>query len=324
MKSYFRAVADRGKRIWLLVLLLLLIALLLPRIPVRHSAFDYIVVFDITQSMDVEDYELSQRPTSRLEMARFAAREALQRLPCGSHVGWAAFTGYRTLLLLAPVEVCSNYGDLLNSLTRVNGAMRWENASEITKGVYWAMRGAKQLPDHPDVIFITDGQEAPPLDPGNPLPMFEDLKPGQVHGWVLGAGGTTPQRIPKSDEDGNRIGFWQADEVMQRADAPAGRGPIQLEHLSGLREDHLRELAHQVGFEYQRLGDPQSLLRAMRDRRFSRPETERADLYWLPAAAALLVLIVRYWPVRGRARISGVAKSDAERTPVTPVYENGS
>ena len=41
---------------------------------------------------------------------------ALTELPCGSRLGLAAFTGYRSLMLLAPVEVCEYYGDLLATL----------------------------------------------------------------------------------------------------------------------------------------------------------------------------------------------------------------
>lgn len=287
---------DRANRPGLLALLLLLIAILLPPVPLRHSVFDEIVVFDITQSMDVEDYELDRHPVSRLQYARAAARDALRQLPCGSRIGWAAFTGYRTLLLLAPVEVCANYADLLGSLANVNGEMRWENASEITKGVYWAMRGAKQLGSRPHVIFISDGQEAPPLDPRYPLPMFEDLRPGQVHGWLLGAGGATPQRIPKSDDDGNPVGYWQSDEVIQRPEKTAGFARAPDEHLSALDATHLQDLAHQVGFDYARLDRPAALLRALRDPRFARRELVRVDLSWIPACLALLLLIGQFLP----------------------------
>jgi mxaL protein len=183
---------DADGRAILLALVLLLIALFLRPIPLKHDTYESLVIFDITQSMDVEDYEQGTTPISRLKFAREAARRALRELPCGSKVGWGAFAGYRTLILLAPVEVCENYGDLLTSLDKVDGGMRWENASEITKGVYWSMRAAKDLGTNPNVIFVTDGQEAPPLDPTNILPMFDDLKAGQVRGYLVGAMSRAP------------------------------------------------------------------------------------------------------------------------------------
>jgi len=280
-----------------IALLLLLIAVFLPAIPLKHDTFQAVVVLDITQSMDVEDYEIRGLPASRLTYAREATRRALRELPCGSKVGLGAFAGYRTLLLLAPVEVCENYGDLLKSLDKVGGGMRWENASEITKGIYWAMRAAKELGSNPSVIFVTDGQEAPPLDPNNVLPMFDDLKIGEVHGWLIGAGGYTPMRVPKTDDDGNRVGYWRADEVIQPGDVAPESKERSIEHLSSLREVHLREVARQVGFDYTRLTDPQSISRAILDKRAARREKAATDLSWIPALAALLVLAARFSPL---------------------------
>jgi mxaL protein len=294
--GWLRGAFDADTRAISAALVLLVIACALPAMPLEHDTYECIVILDITQSMDVEDYELGGSPTSRLAYAREAARRALRELPCGSRVGWGAFAGYRTLLLLAPVEVCENYGDLLTSLAKVDGSMRWENASEITKGVYWSMRAAKQLGSRPNVIFVTDGQEAPPLDPTNILPMFDDLEAGQVHGWLIGAGGYSPMPIPKTDDDGNREGYWRADEVLQPGDLIPGSKSRGAEHLSALREPHLQEVAHQVGFDYARLSSTESIARAMLDRRFARRAQAATDLYWIPALMALLLLAVRFAP----------------------------
>ena len=304
--GWVRGALDADGRAILAALVLLLIAFFVPPIPLKHDTYESLVIFDISQSMDVEDYELGNNPISRLKFAREAAKRALRELPCGSKVGWGAFAGYRTLILLAPVEVCENYGDLLTSLAKVDGGMRWENASEITKGVYWSMRAAKELKSNPNVIFVTDGQEAPPQDPTNILPMFEDLKAGQVRGWLVGAGGYVPRPIPKSDDDGNRIGFWRSDEVKQPGDIIEGSQVRGAEHLSALREPHLQEVARQVGFGYERLNNPEAIARVMLDRRFARREKALTDLYWIPALLALLLLAARFSPLalRGRWAIS--------------------
>jgi mxaL protein len=311
LPAWLRGVFNADGRAISLALLLLVAALFMPAFAVKHDTYDYIVILDITQSMDVEDYKLSGSPVSRLTFAREAARRALRELPCGSKVGWGAFAGYRTLLLLAPVEVCENYGDLLTSLAKVDGGMRWENASEITKGVYWSMRAAKELGSHPDVIFVTDGQEAPPLDSTNPLPMFDDLKTGQVGGWLLGAGGYVPMPIPKTDDDGNREGYWHADEVIQPGDLLPGSTARGMEHLSALREAHLQEIAHQVGWNYDRLSSPESIARAMLDKRFARQELASTDFYWVAALAALLLLAARFSPLRFKRRSARVQRFES-------------
>ncbi|MEJ1962585.1 MAG: hypothetical protein WDO56_13985 [Gammaproteobacteria bacterium] len=204
-----------GSLVLLAALLLFVVALFTPQLKLAHDTYDYIVIFDITQSMDVEDYEVGGVPVSRLGYARSAVREVLRDLPCGSRVGWGAFAEYRSLLLLSPVEVCANYNDLIASLDKIDGRMRWANASEVGRGVYWSVRVALNTESKPDVVFISDGQEAPPLDPAAPVSMPDDVQPGQVRGWVVGAGSETPSPIPKTDEDDRRVGYWQAHDVVQ-------------------------------------------------------------------------------------------------------------
>jgi mxaL protein len=286
-------VFDKHSRAITLALACLLLAWAMQTFNRSRATYDYLVVFDITQSMNVADYKLGEAPASRLAYAREATRRALRDLPCGSRVGWGAFAEYRTLLLLAPIEVCAHYSDLLASLDRIDGRMRWGEASEVWKGVLWAIRVAKETRGAPNVIFLSDGHEAPPLGAGV-HPLFDDVKPGDVRGWLIGVGGYTPQPIPRTDDEGKVIGYWRAEDVMQ-TDASDDGGPSR-EHMSALRERHLRALAKEVGFEYARLAGPASLSDAMRDPRFARPRSVPIDLYWLPVAAALMLLALRFRP----------------------------
>ncbi|HEY5755957.1 MAG TPA: vWA domain-containing protein [Steroidobacter sp.] len=298
MKS-LRLAVDKDSRAIALALILLLVALVMPRVDLPRDAYDYILVFDISQSMNVEDYELDGAPVTRLAFAHEAARRTVRDLPCGSRVGWAAFTGYRTISLLAPVEVCAYYNDLLASLAQIDGRMRWSNASEITKGVYWSVLAAQEtnLPSdtHPDIVFISDGQEAPLLDPAYPPRVLDDLQKDSIRGWLIGVGSDAPSPIPRIDEEGHRQGYWRADEVIQPSAYGNTTAP-PIEHLSGLREPHLRALADQLGFNYSRLTDPASLSEALRDQRFARRRPAPTDLFWLPASIAVLLLAMRFRP----------------------------
>ncbi|HEY4369119.1 MAG TPA: vWA domain-containing protein [Steroidobacteraceae bacterium] len=286
---------DRGSGIVVVALVLLLLGLITPTVQLPRATFDYIVVFDISQSMNVEDYEIDGVPVSRLIYARNSAKQALRALPCGSRVGWGAFTGSRTLLLLAPVETCANYNDLLASLDKIDGRMRWSNASEISKGVYWAMQAAQETGSAPNIVFVTDGQESPPLESGQLPTMLDDLRGSPIHGWLVGAGSDALSPIPREDEDGTRIGFWHADQVIQSESSMDGATP-GLEHLSALREQHLQTVASRLDLNYARLADESSLGKAMRDSRFARRRPVPTDLSWLAAAVALLLLVVRLRP----------------------------
>ncbi|TXC65792.1 VWA domain-containing protein [Piscinibacter aquaticus] len=206
----------------LLAAALLLLAFTQPTLPWNSSLYEHVVVLDVTQSMNVEDTELDGKPASRLDFAKRMLHEALVELPCGSKLGWAIFTEYRSYLLYTPVEVCANRAELRASLAGIDGRMAWSGNSEIAKGLHSSIVVAKALPGRPSVVFVTDGHESPPLNPRH-RPRFDD-KPGEVAGVIVGVGEGKPSPIPKRDPLGRRLGFWAADEVAQVDPRSLGRG----------------------------------------------------------------------------------------------------
>lgn len=304
-----------GRERWLLAGAALALALcfLQPSWPMQRALFDHVVVLDVTQSMNVRDMLLGGKPASRLEFAKQALRQSLVELPCGSKVGWAIFTEYRSFLLLAPLEVCANLGELRDSLDRIDGRMAWTGNSEIAKGLHAGISIAKQLPDHPDLVFVSDGQEAPPLDPRNRPPFGGQA--GEVAGLVVGVGSLVPSRIPKVDPSGRALGFWEADEVLQSDPRNKGRGgtgeamvgdavegvaasSAGSEHLSSLREGHLKLLAGDTGLVYHRLTATQPFIDALTAPALARPVAARLALSPALAGLALLLLVWRQLPRR--------------------------
>jgi mxaL protein len=308
IRGFFRA-GDRGSVVIALALVVLLVGLLMPTMQLPRATYDYIVVFDISQSMNVEDYEVGGLPVSRLIHARNAAKQALRALPCGSRVGWGAFTGNRTLLLLAPVETCANYNDLMASLDKIDDRMRWANASEVAKGVYWGIKAAQDAGSNPNIVFVTDGQESPPLEGGQLPTLLDNLTDNPIRGLLVGAGGDDLVPIPRVDEEGNRHGFWMPDQVIQSDDALQGATP-QMEHLSALRTQYLETLASRLELTYVRLTDEASLSKAMRDKRFMRRRPVPTDVSWIAAALALGLLAIRFRP-EFPSRNSRTARSKA-------------
>jgi mxaL protein len=287
-----------GNALLALALVLLALAAWPPRVQLQRPVFNWLVSFDITQSMNVEDVELDRVAVSRLTLARAAMREVLGALPCGSKIGWSIFADYRSVVILAPVEVCSHYEELLASLERIDARMRWANASNVSKGVTWAVRGAKSIGPETGFVFISDGQESPPLRV-NETPPMTDIRPGEVKGWLIGVGGDVPAPIPKTGSNGEPAGFWQPEDVVQGSAIGSQRN---LEHLSQLRQDHLRGLAELMGVNYQRLTASDALKTAMLDRRFARMLPADVDLRWIPASMALLLLAWRFAPDFGWLR----------------------
>ncbi len=290
--------ALRPQALLLAALTLLAASVLLPPVTLERPTWRYLVVFDITQSMDVEDQSVDGQAASRLAAAREAARLALVALPCGSSIGWAVFTGYRVMPLSLPLEVCRHHEPLLASLERIDGRMRWADASNVGKGVTWAIRSARSIDAATRVVFLSDGHEAPPLRE-NEQPPAQDIEPGEVPGWVVGVGGELPTPIPRSDREGRRLGDWQAADVVQGYGGSSGRGT---EHLSALHEAHLRELAGRLGLQYRRLDAPAALRDAMRDAGYAGAAPVATDLRWVPALAALGLLAWAFRPERWGGR----------------------
>lgn len=265
--------------------LLLVTAAVLPPLPLSRDVVNHLLVFDITQSMYVTDQVQDGHPVSRLAFARAALARALEKLPCGSKIGLGIFASRRTLLLLAPTEVCNNRVELEQAIEQIDARMAWEEASVVVRGVYTATDVAFELPTHPSVIFMTDGQESPPRES---LPDF-DRPVGRVKGVLVGVGGDTPQPIPRLDKQARQVGWWSAAAVVQKP-TPAGFAPNQ-EHLSSLHENYLQALAQQTGLGYRRLERESTLEKVLLDPRLTRKLVVATDLRWIPALLAALLLV---------------------------------
>lgn len=312
----WRALRRSPSRVALAVAALATAACFLePGMTLPRRLFDHIVVLDVTQSMNVTDRTLGGKPASRLAFAKAGLQRALGELPCGSRLGWAIFTEYRSYLLFAPVEVCANRAELRASLAMIDPTMAWSGNSEIAKGLHSAFQIVRELPDKPSLVFITDGHEAPPLNPRF-RPRFDD-KPGEIPGLLVGVGDPRPSPIPKIDPTGRPLGVWGADDVLQTDPRSQGRGgsvggeqmvddgaagaeaPMLgatpgAEHLSGLREPYLQLLARENGLGYLRLTDLDAFAEALHAPEFARRFSARADLRLPLAALALAALLAPY------------------------------
>jgi mxaL protein len=227
-------------------------ALVVPVLPFTRTGAEILAIVDITGSMNVRDYARVGRPESRLDRAKAALRRLVADLPCGSRLALGLFTERQPFLLFEPIET----------------------------GLYRAIDMAAGLGT--DLVFITDGQEAPPLPGGGP-PMFEG-RPGAVRGLIVGAGGYALSPIPRYDDRGREKGFYGEADVQQESrfgpppadaetregynprNAPFGSAAAQgTEHLSSVREPYLKRLAAATGLAYAHLdgpGDLQAPLRA--------------------------------------------------------------
>ena len=276
---------------FLIAFLLLLSTAVIKPIDLRRSVYSFQIGFDISQSMNVEDMSLDGEAVTRLVYAKAMAAALLQQLPCGSSVGWSVFTGRRTLTLITPLEVCEHYSGLVSSLAEVDGSMRWSNGSSIGKGIHQIMRAANDFEQASSIIFMTDGQEAPPLEQGQRgVPNTDNFK---INGLLVGVGGDTPMPIPKSDASGETTGFWRAEDVVQRV--PANATSVG-EEFSRRDDERLSSLARLTRLAYVALDSTQTLPDQAMRADYAEQRLALTDLRWIPASAALLLLILKFLP----------------------------
>lgn len=262
-------------RKWCLMITIVLLTMILfrPHLMLPHRVYDWYFVVDITQSMNVPDYQVAGTSHSRLEMAKQTIRKTLSALPCGSQVALGMFTERNVVNVVEPVEVCAHFAALDQTVASIDWRMAWAADSFISHGVYHALEQAPTLGKQMRVMFFTDGQQAPPANPKY-MPSYAG-KPGDVEGYLVGMGKPVASKIPKLDEKNAVSGYWEQEEVQRfgnfgmaetlsvlameqgQHDRNAGHGPgadrLNNAHLSALDEQNLQRLADTTGLNYVRL-----------------------------------------------------------------------
>ena len=269
-------------------LALLAIALVLPPITRSRAVYDAVVVLDITGSMNVRDQNAGGQTVSRIAMEKLAVGRLLAGLPCGSKLGLAIFVEKQPFLLFEPVETCENFAPLDSEIGAIDWRMGWDSESHIAETLLASIDMARTL--DADLIFMTDGQETPPLSWGG-APNFSQVR-GEVQGVIIGVGGTAFAPIPKFNTQGREIGVFKPGDVpSEQSGMFRGR-----EHLSAVDEPHLRRLASESGLAYQHLGNAGSLAPALRTIARPRLHASKENLRWIPAGTALFLLLLTLVP----------------------------
>lgn len=290
---------------------LVVFALVVPRIQLTRNVYDVVAIVDLTKSMITRDMTTrGGENISRLEASKNALTRLLAELPCQSRMGLGIFTERRSFLLFNPVEVCDNFAPIETAIQSLDWRMAWEGDSMVTSGFYQAVAMAEDL--KADLIFLTDGHEAPPLPPGAGLPDYEG-EPGKVGGFLLGVGGRDKVPLPKIDDEGNEVGVYGHDDLPQENRsgapppdahlrpgwhpkwAPFGTDPPKGdEHLAYVRSKFMDQLAGKTGLAHLDLIDRPNLLAAVQTHARPRPVEVRVDIRPIPAALALALLVALY------------------------------
>ena len=309
-----RFTPQRDTVLHLAALTLLSLSLLHPAIPSQRALHNYLLVADVTQSMNAEDMQLDGKPTSRMACTRHLMHDAVAALPCGAHVSLGVFSNVNIALLFMPIEVCANYDVIQDSIDHLEWRMAWHGNSRLRFGMQSASAILQSLPEAAQLVFFTDGDEAPKLNAINKT----DLSSWQGgSGWLLvGMGNDEPMPVPKFDGDDRIMGYWSMNAMKVEpsavlAEESAGTRDDSIatddsdRYLSRLDEPYLKQLAAEIDAGYLRAGDSAKLIEAMRRQPPAARAPVKVGIDRLLIALAALLLLAAYWPglklrIRGR------------------------
>jgi mxaL protein len=280
-----------------------------PKEQQKSSVYQLIFIVDITRSMNAEDAEYQSQTVSRLAYVKQTLRDLLLKLPCGSKVGLGIFTERRSSLLFEPIEVCSGFSEIDAAIAALDWRMAWAADSRIASGFFSTLEMLQGKKD--TVLFITDGHEAPPVNPRYRTD-FSAVK-NNLKGLIVGVGGIQPVAIPKFNSRGEREGVYGADDVPQRSsfgmsdlnpehiegydarNAPFGSAEaVGTEHLTALNETYLQQLAAETGFDYHRLLDADKLSKTLKTARYANQNQVNVDVRWR-SIVVVLILLTALW-----------------------------
>ncbi len=177
---------------------LLIVAAFKPTVPMPRNIYSYLLVADISQSMNVVDTTLNGKPTSRMAYTQYMLRHIVANMPCGTRVSIGLFAGVSVAALYNPIEVCSNYAAIQDTIDHLDWRTAWSGNSRVRDSMFTLARVLRAFPEPAQVVYFTDGEEAPKLHAFN----TKDLTNFQGgNGWLfVGIGSEKGTAIPKLDD----------------------------------------------------------------------------------------------------------------------------
>ena len=287
-------------------LIFLLIAMCKPYINIKQERKSYLFIIDVTQSMNVPDMRLSGKPISRLEYSKYLLKNTVKNLPCGTQVGLGVFFKTTATLLYTPIETCANYHVLWDTIDHID----WRMASQGNSNIRIGLLSIESLlatngDDIAQVILMTDGQEAAPLNIFTKVSMTKWQ--GKQPLLILGLGNSKPSPIPKLNDKNQVIGYWSTDAIKLNPASNVDEGhdggrdnsianePYEY-YLSKLDEAYLKELSTEIGAKYSKASSVEALITGISQLPSEIKFSVKFALSWLFATLALLLMIAGYIP----------------------------
>lgn len=241
--------------------LFLMLALFKPNIQLKQDVQNYLLVADVSQSMNAEDMKLNNKTVSRLVYTQHMMKEVVKKSACGTYISLGIFSAENVALLFMPLEVCKNFDIIIDTIEHLEWRMAWSGNSRMTFGVKAAEATFAYLNVPAKMLFFTDGDEAPKANGINKLDIT-DVRIGKNVIFV-GVGGHEPSPIKRFNAQNKFVGYWGTDAAAESAgggvmyndaskddpDPPVAYAEFD-RFLSQLDAEHLKEMAQDIKGQY--------------------------------------------------------------------------
>lgn len=305
MKQFFNFLkSQRDSALLGSAFVLLVLAFLNPSIPVKHNIYTYLLVADISQSMNAADMKMNGKTVSRMAYQQKIMHEAISALPCGTKVSIGLFAGVSVAALYHPIEVCENFAAIQDTIDHLDWRTAWSGNSRIREALFSTARAIRSFPENAQVVFFTDGEEAPKLHVFNTkeLTGFQ----GGDDWLFVGIGSEEGVAIPKLSETNQLIGYWSNDSfamqpgIAQISESNLGvrddnvAGGEHDRYISKLNTAYMQSVAQEVNGTFIKADNVHKVLTAMKQQKPARRDVAPFDLHWILAALSGLLLLSAY------------------------------
>ena len=310
MKLPIRAFQNhRESLLYLAAVILMVLALVKPDVKIKHQVRNYLLIADVTQSMNVQDVRLNNQAVSRLVFSQNLMKKVLESSSCGTYISLGIFASDSIGLLMNPLEVCSNYDVITEAIDHLEWRMAWKGNSRLSYGVRAADNTLSSLNVPAKLLLFSDGDDAPKVN----ATIQEDLTHIQ-HGKdmvFIGVGGSKKAPIPRYNAANEMIGYWPITEnnssrsgtstfatalavPAQDDQNPAVAAAEYDRYLSKLDDAYLKALATKVNGRYIQGTDDHAFYDFIQAQSVDSNPDATYLIRWLYLTFALIFIIATY------------------------------
>jgi mxaL protein len=282
------------------------LALVKPQIPLMQEVHNYLLVADVSQSMNAEDMQLNGHNVNRMAYTRHLMKRVVETSPCGTYISVGVFAAENVALLFMPLEVCANYDEITEAIEHLEWRMAWSGNSRLSFGVKAAASVFDSLNAPAKMLFFTDGDEAPKVNAINKL----DLSSVQVGQNVvfIGVGGHQPVAIPRYNSANKWVGYWSSDAKEHGAVGASYSDTSQDEpdpevayaeydrYLSQLDTEYLKSLAQEIKGSYIEGRDTEEFYDFVQSQKPAASFVTDYSLRWVYLSLAGLLILLTFLP----------------------------